>query len=241
MRNSPKSKLVAAFAIPFILAVGIVISLAVVRAQDGGSAKTASEAGLTDAQRDELHKTAIARTVDNQIIAVREFIASGVAISSLPRVSFNTSSLGSQYDVSGATAAAVEVVRGKVTKQRLTTLPDQPAVTQVVSTISVTEEIKGHLSLPEIDLVQAGSPVLRDDGSYALAIHDDDPIVTPGDDVIVFAAERAPDGAFTAMPYKILKVESGLLLPNPYDYKATAINGKSVEEVLSAIRAAAGQ
>ena len=138
------------------------------------------DTGLSDAQRDAKYKTASAASVSNQADVVARFDASGQAVSDLPRLDSTAFYAGSKYDLAGASAAATEIVRGVVEAQRLVGVDGFPAATRVVSTVRVEAELKGGLKPSTIDIEQFGNPQLLDDGTYALLIDANDPVLVAG-------------------------------------------------------------
>lgn len=230
----------AFFVIPMVVALLIAISIIAVRAQQGGGS-TNPDAGLTDAQRAAKYDALRQLTTDQQAKINQQFADTHQSVSDLPRVSSLAFYDGSQYDLAQATVAAHDIVHGTITDQYVVTLPNQPSVSRVVSVISVQNSLKGAAGLTTVELVQAGTPVLRDDGSYALVVNDNDTVMKVGDELVAFSASRDNAGRLIAIPYKVMQIKNGTVIPNRGDDKAQNLSGESAPQLIASIQASAVQ
>ena len=155
--------------------------------------------------------------MDNQATVVAEFERSGRDLSELPRIPSNAFYAGSEFDLAGAIVAADEVVLGTVEGQRLVLVENLPAARHIVSTVAITRLLKGDEDAATIELEQFGAPVMQDDGTYALVINENDPVVRTGDQIVLFARRATTLGRFMAISYKTLTVKSGRVAINPRD------------------------
>ncbi len=228
------------FVIPAIVAGIAAVTIIAVRAQGGGTYVN-PDAGLTDAQRDAKYGTARAGSTDQQAKINEQFATAHTSVANLPRIPSLAFYDRSQYNIAQATAAAHDVVYGTITDQYIVTLRGQPAVSSVVSVISVQGRLKGAGAGTTVELEQAGTPVLRDDGTYALVVNENDSVMNVGDEVLVFSRSRSAGGRLLALPYKVMQVKNGHIIPNKLDDKVAGIAGLNTQQVFDSIRVAARQ
>jgi hypothetical protein len=239
MKNPTIARGTAAIVLAAALVLGIVVFVQAVRGQEGGG-YTDPDAGLSDEMRDSKYKTASARSASQQEDAIAEFEQSGIPISDLPRVSSTAFFAGSDLDLDGVTSAAPVIVHGVVGKQHLTSIPGYPAARRIVSTIAVSESLKGAVPGGTLDVEQAGAVIIRDDGSFALVINDDDPVLRESDEVVLFLKPSRDGTRYQCFPYKTLTIDGGVVRTLPGDESGRSLNYTNAEDLIAHIRERAG-
>jgi hypothetical protein len=126
------------------------------------------------------------------------------------------------------------VVTARVTRTAFS-IDSGDAMPSAESTLAVNVTLKGTAS-PEVTIFQHGGP-MPDDGGI-IGHFQGDPILLPGDEVLLLAETRASgDGYFPVYPIGTYYTRSGaIVVPdgNPCDW----LNGRSTPEVLRLVEEA---
>ena len=220
------------FLVPLVIVAVIVTSLAIGSAGSGGDPDVGLSDSARDAKYDDLRATSVAQTSD----IVRNFLASGRDVSSLPRLPSLIS-----YDVPLLTPReardrARRVVRGIVAEQRLEIDASRPGEGKVVSTIRVSETLKGDSQESLASIEQHASLSLDSNGEFVLVVDDADPPVGLGTDVIVFMEASSGDRN-RPIPVTSASIESdGTLHPNEFNPQFAGLHGRPAAELLTSLR-----
>ena len=177
------------------------------------------EAGLSDAQREALHSAAHAR---NDAF-LREFVARNGDPRSLPVIEIE--SYGAiPTSLPAAMSAATLVAEAHVANT--TFAPDPRGGMPISTSRLVLDDIVRGTAQREILVIQAGGPVAQADGG-ALAQLDVDPLLLPGNHVLVLLEPAKDAGTFRTVPgVGILYVEtSGLVRVPEGDPLAATFSG----------------
>lgn len=221
-------------ALPLVIFAVVVASTMSVVAGPGGN----PDAGLTDSERDAKYTQGRATAVAQDAQTVRDFLASGQSVSSLPQVGALVNYDAEALTPRQARVRATSVFRGVVTEQRFEPDPDYPEGGMVVSTIRVTEWLKGDRQDSLVTLEQVGAPAVGEDGGFILGVHDQNPPVRLGSDVIVFTDATGRSGRARTIPLTGVEIASDRTVqPNDSNAQFAVLRGRPVEELLATLRA----
>jgi hypothetical protein len=230
-------------AIPVALAAALALA---VTAGVTAWAQTGDEptgSNLSEEQRHEFYATASAMTATNQAAATEYFNASGQRIADLVRTEILISVDGPEPGFAELIPDALGVIRGTVIEQRFVSLPNNPGATRLVSTVEVTDPVHWSGS-NRIELQQLAFPAAEAGGSFVLAETRHDPAVVTGDDIVALiarpesatASSRLPDGRYRAVPFKVLHVQNGRIVPHRDDESLAELEGGNVDDFIEVVR-----
>jgi len=220
------------FIVPGVVAFAIGLLALAAWAQDSGNrGSTNLDGGLTDAERAAKYGDLRRLSIEQRAQVLTDFLASGRPVKDLPRVPALASYYPPAGGLSEAAASAPLIVRGRVLDQRLVRDEANPGRAQVVSTVAVASSAKGTVA-SQVEVEQSGWPTLMPDGSYALVVFESDPVLTVGDDVIVFA-ERVDDRnqRIVPEPFRTLRIVDGRVNANNLSIEMQKLDGSEVSEV----------
>jgi hypothetical protein len=181
-------------------------------------------AGLSDAQK----QAQVDQTHARNAAFLRDFVSRHGDPRTLPVIRVPDDQVA-PATLREAVDEAQIVVRGTVTDTSFALNPQGglPLATASVTTIQV---VKGHVP-SDFQVRQLGGPVAQGAGG-ALAELDDDPLLLPGDDVILLL-RTGPDGTLRTLPGDgILYVVDDVVRAESGSPIASAVNGLSVADVL---------
>ena len=165
----------------------------------------------------------------------RVFIASACDLHSLPLRAFSHNDGGFPQSLDEAIEQADIVVTGRVVDTRLTAQDDRLPFGLADSIVAVDQILKGSVS-GEIVLHQEGGPVRTYDGG-AIGYLEGDPVLLPGDEVILLAREIPGGGGYSALyPVGKYYIRDGAV-HTPDGNPCDSIDGLTEADVFSAIKA----
>ncbi len=189
------------------------------------------DVGLTDDERQA--RVDAARERERRYLA--DFVAGGEDPRALPRIYIETFA-AAPSTLDEVVREASLIVRGTVVATTFT-ISDE-GLSRATSRVSVRDVVDGE-PLAEIVVEQRGGPVPQEDGG-ALAALESDPIVLPGDEVILLL-RAGEGGAFHTVHGGIYLVESGLIrvIETPEVFALSrSVDGMSEVAFVDAIEAA---
>ncbi len=222
---------------PFLILPLVLMAIVVVSTLRAGADPSSDpEAGLTDDELQEQHSQGEATAIAQRSQIARDFLASGEPIASLDRVGSLVDTLEPPLSPKEALDQANAVIRGVVKDQVFEVDPASPGAGRVVSTIEVTDPIKGTDIPATVTLEQPGSISLNASGEFVLVTYDFNPPARLGTDVIVFM-RSAPSGRYETLPFTDVSISSdGLVEPGEASKEFEALRGRPAAELLAELR-----
>jgi hypothetical protein len=161
-----------------VIAIGLLIAASIAVAIGPVSSPVEfPDAGLTEAER--MAKVEAARERERQYVL--DFEAGGADPRSLPRA-YSETFAGWPSTLAEVAARADAAARGKVTQTHFGMSED--GLHTATSTIELSKVLKGDLGA-SVTVEQRGGPVPQPDGAGALWALSSDPLVLPGDELVI--------------------------------------------------------
>lgn len=209
--------------------VAAAVAAGQIQAQLGEPSKQLPDpwAGLSDAQRAEIVAAAHARNDEY----LQNFIRTGQDPRSLPRLEVPAYA-ASPPSLRDAVAESTLIGTGRVMSVNFAPNPSggMPLAT---SSVALDRVVKGE-PVPTLTIVQLGGPVAQETGG-ALAQLNNDELLLPGDDVVLFLG-RDSLGEWRPLPGAgIIFIESGLAVPEASNAFGTSLKGQTKAAVVAVI------
>jgi len=185
-------------------------------------------AGLTDAQKQKI----VDQTHERNDEFLRDFVRRQGDPRTLPVIKVHSEEIP-PATLATAVRQAQIIVRGKVMNTSFAVNP-QGGMPLATATVATLQAVKGDV--PEsFQVRQLGGPVAQYQGG-ALVQLDGDPLLLPGDDVILLL-RLGPDGTLRTLPGGgILYVVGDLVRAEDGSPISTEVNGLKVADVLHTLR-----
>jgi hypothetical protein len=184
--------------------------------------------GLTDAQKQKV----VDATHERNAAFLRDFVRRHGDPRTLPVIKVQSEGIG-PATLRQAVAEAQVIVRGKVMNTSFAVNPSggMPVATAAVATLQV---VRGVVPAT-FQVRQLGGPVAQYAGGALLEL-DVDPLLLPGDDVILLL-RRGPDGTLRTLAGDgVLYVVGDLVRAEDGSPVSTEVNGLKVSEVLRSLQ-----
>ena len=187
------------------------------------------DAGKSDAER----QAAVDAGDQAEVEYVRDFVAAATDPRTLPKIAIETFGYIGYSNPDEAIAGADVIVRGHVDSVGFSRSFRQFGSATI--TLAVDENLKGDPGGKKIVVRQDGGPVRQEKGG-ALAYLAGNPILLPGDDVLILA-KGSPDKGYSPLTrVGIYFVRDGRVYTPDGHPCAAVINGAQVSDVLQFIR-----
>jgi hypothetical protein len=190
--------------------------------------------GLTDAQRQDKIDQLRIRNAN----WVQEFVDQGRDPRDLPVSNLETYSAGATT-LSDAREQSQVVIEGRVVSTTYVTSYPTSSLTKSFATVEVIRSAAGGPTARTIEVLQIGGPGWTEDGKGALVQLEGDPLLLPGQHVVLLLVPAYEETQRAAGRYQTvygagvyLVTAGGIRAPESNAFRAS-VNGRSVDEVLA--------